>query len=87
MTEVTEPGESAAAQPPAEWPAPDATGLAAGAGVTDQVVAEAIKRLEAVPHLPVGEQEAAYNELHDDLLAALNADPTDTANSIADGGA
>ncbi|MFD5278907.1 hypothetical protein ACFWIX_15290 [Pseudarthrobacter sp. NPDC058362] len=93
MTELTEPEDSAAAQPSREWPAAERAGLSAGAGVTDQVVAEAIKRLEAVPHLPVADQEAAYNELHDDLLAALNADPADPADStgpagtVADGGA
>lgn len=92
MTELTEPDESAAAQPSTEWPAPDGTGLAT-AGVNDRTVAEAIKRLESLPHLPVEDQEAAYNELHDDLLAALNADPADVAApadaaaSIADGGA
>lgn len=82
MTELTEPEEPAAAQPSPEWPTPGDAGPAAG--VTDQVVAEAIKRLEALPHLPVEDQEAAYSELHDDLLAALNADP---AGSVGDGGA
>lgn len=90
MTELTQPAESEAAQPSRaqperEWPAPDGAGPAGGAGVNDQVVAEAIERLEALPHLPVEEQEAAYIELHDDLLAALNADPADAPSP--DGGA
>lgn len=71
MTELTEPDGSAAAQPSTEWPE------AGAPGVTDQVVAEAIKRLESLPQLPVEDQEAAYDALHDDLLAALNADPSD----------
>ena len=76
MTELTEP-LPAAAQPSPDWPG---TG---GAGVTDPVVAQALARLGALPQVPVAEHEAVYNELHDELLAALNSDPanSDPANS------
>ncbi|WP_258805524.1 hypothetical protein [Pseudarthrobacter sp. NS4] len=70
MTELTEPDE-AAAQPSPDWPRPD------GAGVTDPVVAQSMARLDPLPRLPVAEHEAAYNDLHDELLAALNAEPAD----------
>ena len=76
MTELTEP-EPAAAQPSPEWPE------AGDTGVTDPVVAQALARLGALPQVPVAEHEAVYNELHDELLAALNTDPagTDPAGS------
>lgn len=68
MTELTEP-EPAAAQPSPDWPE------ASDEGVTDPVVAQALVRLGALPQVPVAEHEAVYNELHDELLAALNSDP------------
>jgi hypothetical protein len=69
MTELNEP-ESAAAQPSPDWP-----GIG-DAGVTDPVVAQALARLGALPQVPVAEHEREYNELHDELLAALNSEPT-----------
>jgi hypothetical protein len=70
MTELNRPDE-AAAQPSPDWPG------TADAGVTDPVVAQALTRLDALPQVPVADHEAAYNGLHDELLAALNAEPTD----------
>jgi hypothetical protein len=72
MTELTEP-EPAAAQPSPDWPRTD------DAGIADPVVAQAFARLNSLPQIPVAEHEAAYNDLHDELLAALNAEPTDGA--------
>jgi hypothetical protein len=69
MTELNEP-ESAAAQPSPDWP-----GIG-DAGVTEPVVAQALARLGALPQVPVAEHEREYNELHDELLAALNSEPT-----------
>jgi hypothetical protein len=71
MTELNEP-ESAAAQPSPDWP-----GIG-DAGVTDPVVAQALARLDALPQVPVAEHEREYNELHDELLAALNSEPTNS---------
>jgi hypothetical protein len=81
MTELNEP-ESAAAQPSPDWP-----GIG-DAGVTDPVVAQALARLDALPQVPVAEHEREYNELHDELLAALNSEPTNSepANSGATDG-
>lgn len=70
MTELTQP-DDAPAQPFPDWPP------ASAAGVTDPVVARALARLEVLPQAPVGDHEAAYSQLHDDLLAALDADPAD----------
>jgi hypothetical protein len=70
MTELNRPDETAA-QPSPDWPG------AADAGITDPVVAQALSRLDALPQIPVAEHEAAYNGLHDELLAALNAEPAD----------
>ncbi|TNB73402.1 hypothetical protein FHJ30_08100 [Arthrobacter sp. BB-1] len=82
MTELTEP-ESAAAQPSLDWPE---TG---DAGVSDPAVAHALARLVALPQVPVAEHEAVYNELHDELLAALNSDPanSDPGSGPTDGAA
>lgn len=77
MTELTEP-RPAAAQPSPDWPG---TG---GAGVTDPVVAQALARLEALPQVPVAEHETVYNELHDELLAALNSEPADSGHGSSD---
>lgn len=68
MTELTQP-DPAAAQPSPDWPE---TG---GPDVTDPVVAQAMTRLGALPQVPVAEHETLYNELHDELLAALNSEP------------
>jgi hypothetical protein len=70
MTALTEP-DDAAAQPSPDWPDPTE------AGVTDPVVAQALVRLGALQQVPVSEHENVYNELHGELLAALNAQPAD----------
>ncbi|WP_406632853.1 hypothetical protein [Pseudarthrobacter quantipunctorum] len=72
MTELTEP-ESAAAQPSPDWPG------SGDAGVTDTVVAQALARLGTLPRIPVSDHENVYNELHDELLAALNTVPNNSA--------
>ena len=69
MTELSEP-ESTTAQPSQDWPD---VGDAAAA---DPEVAQALARLSALPQIPVADHESAYNELHDELLAALNSVPT-----------
>ncbi|HEU4668217.1 MAG TPA: hypothetical protein VFS79_11190 [Arthrobacter sp.] len=79
MPELTEP-EPAAAQPSPDWPE------ASDADVTDPVVAQALARLGALPQAPVGEHETFYDELHDQLLAALNSDPSSSDPESRDGG-
>lgn len=83
MTELIEP-DHASAQPAPEWP------QAAGQDITDPQVAQAIARLRDLPGLPAADHETVYNELHDDLLAALNSDTADshpTNSDPAGGGA
>jgi hypothetical protein len=77
MTELIEP-ESAAAQPSPDWPG------SGDAGVTDPVVAQALARLGTLPQVPVSDHENVYNELHDELLAALNTVPNNSAPASAD---
>lgn len=77
MTELTDP-EPTAAQPSPDWPD------IGYAGVTDPVVAQALARLESLTHAPVASHEDMYNELHDELLAALNAVPTNSAAKSTD---
>jgi hypothetical protein len=71
MTELSHPDESAAAQPSLDWPPPSQ------AEVTDHLVQQSLGRLDALPQTPVSEHEAAYSELHDELRAALDADPAE----------
>ncbi|TLM82790.1 hypothetical protein [Pseudarthrobacter sp. NamE5] len=80
MTELTEPG-NAAAQPSPEWPD---TG---DVNVSDPVVAQALARLGSLPRVPVAEHESAYNDVHDELLAALNSDPADSHPTDTDAAA
>jgi hypothetical protein len=69
MTELSTPDESAAAQPSPDWP------LASHPAVTDHLVQQSLSRLDALPQVPIDEHEAVYAELHDELRAALDADP------------
>jgi hypothetical protein len=71
MTELTEP-DNVPAQPAPEWP------QAGGQDITDKHVARAMGRLQEIPRLPAADHETLYSRLHDDLLAALNSDPTDS---------
>jgi hypothetical protein len=71
MTELSHPDESAAAQPSPDWPRINHD------EVPDHLVQQSLVRLDAVPGTPVAEHEAAYSELHDELRAALDADPAE----------
>lgn len=77
MTELTEP-DDATAQPAPEWPQPG------GVDLTDPRVAQAVARLFDMPGLPVPDHGTVYDDLHDELLAALNADPADADPAGAD---
>jgi len=80
MTELTDPDDSTA-QPAPEWPR--AASQDAGQDISDPEVARITARLRDIPGLPAAEHEAVYNELHDELLSALNSDPvnSDPVNS------
>jgi hypothetical protein len=67
VTELTAPDEAAQQSP--DWPALDI------ASIGDPVVEQALTPLETLPGKPVGEHEAVYARLHDELLAALDVDP------------
>jgi hypothetical protein len=71
MTELSPLDESAAAQPFPEWPGGPAE-------VADHLVQQSLAPLNALPGSPVADHEAVYNELHDHLRAALDADPSAT---------
>jgi hypothetical protein len=77
MTELTEP-DNVPAQPAPEWP------QAGGKDITDPRVAQAMARLQEIPRLPAVDHETLYSRLHDDLLAALNSDPTDSDPTDSD---
>jgi hypothetical protein len=80
MTELTDPDDSTA-QPAPEWPRAASQDI--GQGIADPQVARIVARLLDIPGLPTAEHEAVYNELHDELLSALNSDPvnSDRGNS------
>ena len=71
MTELSPPDESAAAQPSLDWPRINQD------EVPDHLVQQSLARLDVVSKIPVAEHEAAYSELHDELRAALDADPAE----------
>ncbi len=71
MTELSHPDESAAAQPSPDWP------VTSRPEVADHLVQQSLGRLDALPRTPVPEHEAVYSELHDELRAALDADPAE----------
>ncbi|VXB10017.1 conserved hypothetical protein [Arthrobacter sp. 9AX] len=77
MSELSPLDESAAAQPFPEWPS------GSHAEVADHLVQRSLAPLNALPGTPVAEHEAIYNELHDHLRAALDADPSVTDGSSA----
>ncbi len=84
MTELSPPDESAAAQPSLDWPRMNYD------EVPDYLVQQTLARLDVVPGTPVAEHEAAYSELHDELRAALDADPAEQARpriNLPDSGA
>ncbi len=71
MTELSQPDSATAAQPSPDWP------RAGQAEVADHLVQQSLGRLDALPRTPVAEHEAVYSELHDELRAALDADPAE----------
>lgn len=83
MTELTEPDDTAG-QPAPEWPGEGAGET--GQGITDPDVARSVAKLLDMPRLPAAEHEAIYNALHDDLLATLNSDPTDSIRAATNPG-
>lgn len=68
MTELSAPEPHDAAQQPLGWPAP-------ASPVADSAVAAALAALAEIPAQPVAQQQETYALLHDELLAALNAEP------------
>ncbi|MDQ0769762.1 hypothetical protein QF031_002511 [Pseudarthrobacter defluvii] len=80
MTELTEPDDSTA-QPAPEWP--NAAMRDIGQDGADPQVGRAMARLLDIPGLPAADHESVYNELHDELLAALNSDPIDQVRAAA----
>jgi hypothetical protein len=78
MTELSSPDEYAAAQPSSDWP------LNSQPEVTDRVIHQALAPLHALPGVRVADHEGVYNALHDELRAALDADPTVADPTVAD---
>ena len=61
--------------PGAAWPEPAVSGSASEAGVADPAVLAILDGVREVPGLPVSEHPAAYANMHDALLEALNEEP------------
>jgi hypothetical protein len=77
MTELSLPNESAAAQPSPDWPP------GSQSEVTDHLVRRALVSLDGLPGTPVAGHEAVYNDLHDQLRAALDTDPASASPASA----
>ncbi|MFH5880674.1 hypothetical protein [Arthrobacter sp. NA-172] len=67
MSELNDLTENTVEPHDARWP-----GRAAPTG--DPAVDAALERLAGVPSLPVAEHGGTYAEIHDSLMAALDAD-------------
>jgi hypothetical protein len=59
---------------PEPRPADSGAGGSEGTSVVDATVQEVLDRVREIPGLPVSEHPAAYTEIHDALLEALNED-------------
>jgi hypothetical protein len=63
------------ALPDTAWPEMPVPGGRADAGLADPAVLAILDRARQVPGLPVSEHPAAYADMHDALLEALNEEP------------
>jgi hypothetical protein len=63
------------ALPDTAWPELALPASRADAGIADTAVLAILGRVREVPGLPVSEHPAAYADMHDALLEALNEDP------------
>jgi hypothetical protein len=63
------------ALPDTAWPELALPASRADAGIADTAVLAILGRVREVPGLPVSEHPAAYADMHDALLEALNEEP------------
>ena len=63
------------AAPDTAWPELALPASPADAGIADPAVLAILERVREVPGLPVSEHPAAYADMHDALLEALNEEP------------
>lgn len=84
-----EPNPPSGADPEAQESRIDWPESPAGAAAQDPDVGALLERLGALPDLPVADHGEVYAGLHDDLMEALNADPSEQTqqNSSYAGGA
>ncbi|MDQ0617860.1 hypothetical protein [Arthrobacter globiformis] len=68
-------GVTDTAVPETAWPELTLPGSRADAGIADPAVLAILDRVRQVPGLPVSEHPAAYADMHDALLEALNEEP------------
>jgi hypothetical protein len=78
-TAVKDSGVQETALPDTAWPELALPGSPAGAGVADTAVLAILERVREVPGLPVSAHPAAYADMHDALLEALNEEPQQEA--------
>lgn len=81
MTDPSRPEEYAAGPPFPAWPQDGQVELA------DQLVQRSLARLDALPRTDLAGHEAVYTEIHDELRAALDADPLAAQSDQGRGGA
>ena len=73
--------------PPAGFDESGSAGVHSGNADPDATVQAILGRVRDIPTLPVSEHPAAYAEMHDSLLAALNEDISGPDSSAGPGGA
>jgi hypothetical protein len=82
MTELNRvPNPASGAEPEAPESRIDWPDSPAGAAAQDPDVGALLERLGALPDLRVADHGGVYEGLHDDLLEALNADPSELTDA------
>ncbi|WP_258006685.1 hypothetical protein [Arthrobacter sp. AFG20] len=74
-TAVQDTAVPGTALPVTAWPQLVLPASPADAGIADTAVLAILDRVREVPGLPVSEHPAAYADMHDALLEALNEEP------------
>lgn len=85
MTELNQ-NDLPEAAPEVAWPelplsgTEDSEATGSGSAASDGAVQAVLRRVRDLPGLPVSEHHAAYADMHDALLEALNEDPSSAAS-------
>ena len=80
MTELNQ-NDLPEAAPEVAWPELPLAGAEDSSAASDSAVQAVLRRVRDLPGLPVSEHHAAYADMHDALLEALNEEPSSAASA------